>query len=93
MCGIIGYIGNKQAQSILISGLEKLEYRGYDSCGVAIAADDIEVYKDAVRVKALGETSPVIKGTMGIGHTRWATHGGPSQITPTPTLIVSVTSL
>ncbi len=86
MCGIIGYIGNKQAQSILLNGLEKLEYRGYDSCGLAIADDDIEIYKDAVRVKALEETSPKLKGTTGIGHTRWATHGGPSQINAHPHL-------
>ena len=86
MCGIIGYIGNKQAQAILINGLEKLEYRGYDSCGVAIADDGIEVYKDAVRVKALGKTSPKLGGTTGIGHTRWATHGGPSQINAHPHL-------
>src|SRR3990172_7450013 len=84
MCGIIGYIGNKQAQPILLNGLEKLEYRGYDSCGVAVANGSIEVYKDAVRVKALEETAPKFKGTTGIGHTRWATHGGPSQINAHP---------
>ena len=86
MCGIVGYIGSKQAQPILISCLEKLEYRGYDSCGVAIDSDGIEVYKDAVRVKALGEASPRFKGTTGIGHTRWATHGPPSQINAHPHL-------
>lgn len=84
MCGIIGYTGNKQAQQILLDGLAKLEYRGYDSCGVAVADGRIEVYKDAVRVKKLGETSPKFAGTTGIGHTRWATHGGPSQINAHP---------
>ena len=70
----------------MLGCLEKLEYRGYDSCGVAIADGGIEVYKDAVRVKALGETSPKFKGTTGIGHTRWATHGPPSQINAHPHL-------
>ena len=55
MCGIVGYIGDRQAQSILLGCLEKLEYRGYDSCGVAIAFDGIDIYKDAIRVKALGD--------------------------------------
>ena len=86
MCGIIGYIGNKQAHSILLKGLGKLEYRGYDSCGIAVAAGGVEVYKDAVRVEALGKTSPGLKGTTGIGHTRWATHGAPSQVNAHPHL-------
>lgn len=86
MCGIVGYIGNKQAQPILLSCLEKLEYRGYDSCGVAVASDGIAIYKDAIRVKALRETSPNFKGTAGIGHTRWATHGPPSKINAHPHL-------
>ncbi len=86
MCGIVGYIGSKQAQPILLSCLEKLEYRGYDSCGVAISGDDIEVYKDAVRVKRLEETAPKFIGTAGIGHTRWATHGGPSKTNAHPHL-------
>src|SRR3990172_1390413 len=84
MCGIIGYIGNKQAQQILLDGLARLEYRGYDSCGVAVANGSIEVYKDAFRVKKLGEVSPRFVGTTGIGHTRWATHGEPSQINAHP---------
>ena len=86
MCGIIGYIGNKQAQSILFNCLKRLEYRGYDSCGVAVAVGGVEVYKDAVRVEALAKASPRIKGTTGIGHTRWATHGAPSQINAHPHL-------
>jgi glucosamine--fructose-6-phosphate aminotransferase (isomerizing) len=86
MCGIIGYIGNKQAQPILLKGLGKLEYRGYDSCGIAVAVGGVEVYKDAVRVEALEKASPRFKGTAGIGHTRWATHGVPSQVNAHPHL-------
>jgi len=86
MCGIVGYIGDKQAQSILLNCLKRLEYRGYDSCGIAVAGGSIEVYKDAVRVEALGKTSPRFKGTTGIGHTRWATHGEPSQVNAHPHL-------
>ncbi|MBI2328185.1 MAG: glutamine--fructose-6-phosphate transaminase (isomerizing) [Chloroflexi bacterium] len=86
MCGIIGYIGDKQAQSILLNCLRRLEYRGYDSCGIAVAANAIEVYKDEVRVEALGKASPQFDGTVGIGHTRWATHGEPSQANAHPHL-------
>ncbi len=86
MCGIVGYIGEKQAQCILLDCLRKLEYRGYDSCGIAVAAGDIQVYKDAVRVEALGKTSPHFDGLTGIGHTRWATHGEPSQVNAHPHL-------
>jgi glucosamine--fructose-6-phosphate aminotransferase (isomerizing) len=78
VCGIVGYIGSRQAQPILLNCLSKLEYRGYDSCGIAVMAKNIEVYKDAVRVKALSKTAPVFDGAVGIGHTRWATHGEPS---------------
>ncbi|MFC2017006.1 glutamine--fructose-6-phosphate transaminase (isomerizing) [Chloroflexota bacterium] len=86
MCGIIGYIGNREAQPILLNCLGRLEYRGYDSCGVAISSSGIEVYKDAVRVEALGRELPQFRGTVGIGHTRWATHGGPSQVNAHPHL-------
>ena len=80
MCGIIGYIGDKQAQSILLDCLKRLEYRGYDSCGIAVAVgSSIELYKDEVRVEALRKVAPRFEGTVGIGHTRWATHGKPSQ--------------
>ncbi|KAA0140009.1 MAG: glutamine--fructose-6-phosphate transaminase (isomerizing) [Gimesia chilikensis] len=78
MCGIVGYIGNRPAGPLLIKGLQKLEYRGYDSAGVAVhTGSDIEVRKKKGRVMemaALYKSSP-IKGTVGIGHTRWATHG------------------
>ena len=86
MGGIIGYIGDKQAQPILLSCLRKLEYRGYDSCGIAVAADNIEVHKDAVRVEELVKVVPQLGGVVGIGHTRSATHGEPSQVNAHPHL-------
>ncbi len=82
MCGIVGYIGNKQATEVLLEGLSRLEYRGYDSAGVAIFSDQhITVKKRAGRLANLAgvlEHSPM-EGQMGIGHTRWATHGAPSD--------------
>ena len=84
MCGIIGYIGKRQAQPILLSCLSRLEYRGYDSCGIALAGDSIKVYKDVLRVEELKKVAPQLSGTVGIGHTRWATHGGPSQLNAHP---------
>jgi glucosamine--fructose-6-phosphate aminotransferase (isomerizing) len=84
MCGIIGYIGSKKAQPILLNCLSKLEYRGYDSCGIAVMAERIEVYKDAVRVRALAKAAPDFEGKVGIGHTRWATHGEPSRLNAHP---------
>lgn len=81
MCGIVGYIGEKNAAEILINGLEKLEYRGYDSAGVAIhTKDGVRICKKTGRLKNLEEAynnSPIL-GNLGIGHTRWATHGAPS---------------
>lgn len=84
MCGIIGYIGDKQAQSILLSCLKRVEYRGYDSCGIAVSGSGIEVYKDVTRVGALEKAIPKFNGTAGIGHTRWATCGEPSQLNAHP---------
>ncbi len=84
MCGIVGYIGKKRAQPILLNCLSKLEYRGYDSCGIAVSNGSLQVYKDIGRVKALEKTLPFIKGMVGIGHTRWATHGEPSKINAHP---------
>ena len=84
MCGIVGYIGEKRAHPILLNSLGKLEYRGYDSCGIAVSAGGIEVYKDAVRVKALEKALSPLEGTIGIGHTRWATHGEPSKVNAHP---------
>jgi glucosamine--fructose-6-phosphate aminotransferase (isomerizing) len=84
VCGIVGYIGTRKAQPILLNCLSKLEYRGYDSCGIAVMAKKIEIYKDAVRVKALSKSAPDFDGAVGIGHTRWATHGEPSRINAHP---------
>ena len=84
MCGIIGYIGDKRAQPILLDCLARLEYRGYDSCGIALAGGSLEVYKDTVRVKELAKVSPQLDGEAGIAHTRWATHGAPSRINAHP---------
>jgi glutamine---fructose-6-phosphate transaminase (isomerizing) len=84
MCGIVGYMGNKQAQPILFNALKKLEYRGYDSSGIAVRGKFIQTYKDAVRVATLQENAPLFLGNAGIGHTRWATHGQPSQLNAHP---------
>jgi glucosamine--fructose-6-phosphate aminotransferase (isomerizing) len=86
MCGIVGYIGDKPAQPILLNCLRRLEYRGYDSCGIAVAAGSLGLYKDMVRVDELAGKAPKLKGTAGIGHTRWATHGVPSQVNAHPHL-------
>ncbi len=84
MCGIVGFTGKQQAAPILLEGLEKLEYRGYDSAGLAVRNDDkkVEVVKAKGRLKILAEKTNdgiALKGTCGIGHTRWATHGEPSE--------------
>ena len=87
MCGIVGYIGNKKASPILINGLTKLEYRGYDSAGIAtIEEGKIEILKDKGRVRNLYdlEQKSNLNGTVGIAHTRWATHGMPSRINSHP---------
>jgi len=86
MCGIVGYIGEKQAKPILVNSLTRLEYRGYDSCGIAVQGSTVKVYKDAVRVEELKQALPPLSGRLGIGHTRWATHGEPSQINAHPHL-------
>lgn len=82
MCGIVGYIGDKKSTDILIDGLAKLEYRGYDSAGVSVLNDgNLTTRKKKGRLKVLADTleSDSIEGNMGIGHTRWATHGAPSD--------------
>ena len=87
MCGIVGYIGDREAADFLMDGLAKLEYRGYDSAGIAVYHDGaIAVRKKAGRLVNLAEevkAHPVV-GTVGIGHTRWATHGGPSDVNAHP---------
>ena len=89
MCGIVGFTGKKQAAPILLDGLSKLEYRGYDSAGLAVRDGSklAEVVKATGRLKNLAEKTDdgrALPGTCGIGHTRWATHGVPSQISAHP---------
>lgn len=89
MCGIVGYIGSKQAAPILLDGLSKLEYRGYDSAGIAVrdGADKVKIVKAKGRLKGLIEKTDdghAVPGTCGIGHTRWATHGEPSETNAHP---------
>ncbi len=86
MCGIVAYIGNKQAYPILIDGLKRLEYRGYDSAGIAIYNGDLKIFKKKGKVKALQNEvrGKDISGTIGIGHTRWATHGEPNDVNAHP---------
>ncbi len=82
MCGIVGYIGEKQAEAILLGGLKKLEYRGYDSAGIAIIDDGhLDIAKKAGKLDVLVDAlaSSPFKGVVGIGHTRWATHGRPTD--------------
>jgi glutamine---fructose-6-phosphate transaminase (isomerizing) len=83
MCGIVGYIGGKSAVGIIVEGLKRLEYRGYDSAGVAVlgANGTLEVRRAAGRMKVLEGIlrERPLAGTLGIGHTRWATHGRPSD--------------
>ena len=85
MCGIVGYVGEEQAAPILLEGLSKLEYRGYDSAGIAVrneTSGDISIVKAKGRLKILSEKTDngrSVHGTCGIGHTRWATHGEPSE--------------
>ena len=88
MCGIVGYIGEAQAAPILLDGLSKLEYRGYDSAGIAVYdGEEIRVQKATGRLKALSELThdgATMPGVSGIGHTRWATHGAPSNVNAHP---------
>jgi len=87
MCGIVGYIGNKDAVSILLKGLQRLEYRGYDSAGIAcIKENAIQVFKTKGKVSDLKKiiTEDLVSSSIGIGHTRWATHGPPNQVNAHP---------
>jgi len=82
MCGIVGYIGNRDSQNILLNGLKKLEYRGYDSAGIAVFTENgLEIRKSKGRLSVLENycNERPLRGTIGIGHTRWATHGRPSD--------------
>jgi len=86
MCGIVGYIGDKQAYPILINGLKRLEYRGYDSAGIALLNKTVNIYKKQGKVADLENhvSKDDISGNIGIGHTRWATHGEPNDINAHP---------
>lgn len=88
MCGIVGYIGNREAFPILIKGLKRLEYRGYDSAGVALLNGDLSIYKKAGKVSELEKITngQKVEATIGIGHTRWATHGEPNDVNAHPHL-------
>src|SRR5919107_5862158 len=83
MCGIVGYAGRQQALPILLTGLRRLEYRGYDSAGVAVLdGGEVQVVRKAGKLSALEEvlgSDTALEGTTGIGHTRWATHGQPTD--------------
>ena len=84
MCGIVGYVGPKSAEKVLISGLKRLEYRGYDSAGVSVISDQsgLETRKRAGKVSVLVQElldAPISAAHIGIGHTRWATHGAPTD--------------
>ena len=89
MCGIVGYTGSRQALPILLDGLSKLEYRGYDSAGVAVRDGEsrVKIVKSKGKLKALAEKiskDGTISGTCGVGHTRWATHGEPNEVNAHP---------
>ncbi|KAF0993576.1 glutamine--fructose-6-phosphate transaminase (isomerizing) [Geobacillus sp. TFV-3] len=86
MCGIVGYIGYQDVKEILLRGLEKLEYRGYDSAGIAVLNENgVHVFKEKGRIVDLRRiVDPNVKATVGIGHTRWATHGAPSRVNAHP---------
>src|SRR5512142_2437718 len=90
MCGIVGYVGNRDVSPILLDGLKRLEYRGYDSAGVAVrtAEGELKVCKTQGKLKRLVEmlAGDAPEGTLGIGHTRWATHGAPNDVNAHPHL-------
>src|SRR5260221_6364696 len=86
MCGIVGYIGERKAYPILIKGLKRLEYRGYDSAGVALLNHDLTIYKKKGKVTEIADREELLENiaNVGIGHTRWATHGIPNEINAHP---------
>ncbi len=91
MCGIVGYVGHRQAAAVILDGLKRLEYRGYDSAGVVTSPGgqtSLSVLKRAGKLKVLADalqTEP-LTGTLGLGHTRWATHGRPNDVNAHPHL-------
>ena len=91
MCGIVGYVGSGSSVGVLLGGLKRLEYRGYDSAGIAVLdpGGDLAVRKHAGKLGILVdelESAPISDGPTGIGHTRWATHGGPTDANAHPHL-------
>jgi glutamine---fructose-6-phosphate transaminase (isomerizing) len=87
MCGIVGYMGKEEAAGVLVSGLKKLEYRGYDSAGVAVVSDNgIHIRKAVGKLQELENVlaQKPLRGGVGLGHTRWATHGVPSMANAHP---------
>ncbi|MDE6773846.1 MAG: glutamine--fructose-6-phosphate aminotransferase, partial [Treponemataceae bacterium] len=87
MCGIVGYVGHREATPVLINALKKLEYRGYDSAGIAVLDDDTIVVrktKGALKFLEAAVAKETVRGSVGIGHTRWATHGEPSDTNAHP---------
>ena len=94
MCGIIGYIGSKRPEKILIEGLKKLEYRGYDSAGIALKGNIVDVVKSVGKISNLEEkinNTTLIDSNIGIAHTRWATHGEPTEVNAHPHTIGKIT--
>ena len=86
MCGIVAYIGHREAAPIIIKGLKRLEYRGYDSAGIALMQDQLTIYKKKGKVSELEDfiKDKNLKATVGMGHTRWATHGEPNDTNAHP---------
>ena len=94
MCGIVGYVGNNDVSKVLIEGLKKLEYRGYDSAGIALLGSDLQIIKSLGKISNLEEkinNTKLIDSHMGIAHTRWATHGEPSENNAHPHRIGKIT--
>lgn len=94
MCGIIGYIGKRKPEEVLIDGLKKLEYRGYDSAGIALKGNDIQIIKSVGKISNLEDkinNSNLIDSNIGIAHTRWATHGEPTEVNAHPHTIGHIT--
>lgn len=86
MCGIIGYNGFRDADKVLIESLKRLEYRGYDSAGICVIDKKLKIYKGTGEISKLEKNIPSFKGDIGIGHTRWATHGAVNKINAHPQL-------
>ena len=86
MCGIVAYVGHREAWEVIIKGLKRLEYRGYDSAGIALLNEGLNVYKKKGKVSELEDylIGKNLKSSIGIGHTRWATHGEPNDVNAHP---------